>query len=265
MQQSPTSARSIMDSAVRSLNFFHITDQIYSAEPPKATVKSQASLRPRALGLTHTEAVLFNKCSMRAPYLVPREAQDPGSRIELLHALRKDLRAFYFHKQRHLFKPKNFAFEERTAPLPRPPQKKTRSHSPLPFIRKTTPSPLPTKGFSPPPPKGRRLEFNASIKTLVGKCRSVRTRDRLQELTEEGRQRLRAMRKGMDWTREVLDQVTGCEASVLLPYFETQREALASFHEDVRQFAEEHQRATYEAKATARFAQLLHSCKNLVI
>lgn len=254
-----------MDSVVRSLNFFHITDEIYSAGPPKATVKFQASLHSRALGLTHKEAVLFNKSSMRAPYLVPREAQDPDSRTELLHALRKDLRAFYFHKQRHLFKPKNFAFEEKTAPLSTPAQKKTKSHSPLPFIRKTTPSPLPTKGFTPPPLKGRRLEFNASIKTLVGKCRSVRTRDRLQERTEAGQLRLRALRKGMDWTREVLDQVTDCEASVLLPYFESQRDALASFHEDVYQFAEEHRRATYEAKAAARFAQLLRSCKNLVI
>ena len=256
-----------MDPVTRSLNFFHITDQIYSsAHLPKVAVKSQPSLRSHVLELSHKEAALFNKCSMRAPYLVPREAQDPDSRTELLFALRKDLRAFYFHKQRHLFKRKKFAFEERTSPhVPSSPQKKAKSHSPLPFIPKSSPSPLPMKHFTPTPLKGRRLEFNASIKTLVGKCRSVRTRDRLQERTEEGRQRLRALRKGMDWTREVLDQVVGCEASVLLPYVESQREALASFHEDVHQFAEEHRQAMHGARGTAGFAQLLHSCRNLVI
>ena len=261
-----------MDSA-RSLNFFHITDQIYSSTglQPKATVKSQPSLRSQArVELSYKEAALFNKCSMREPYLVPKEAQDPQSRLELLHALRKDLRAFYFHKKRHLFKPKRFGFEESlpVPALPRAPQKKIKSHSPHLAIRKTTPSPFPVKSLTPILPsqlKGRRLEFNASIMTLVGKCKSVRTRDRLREHTEEGRERLKAMRKGMDWTREVLDQVTGCESSVLIPYYESQREAQASFYEDVYRFAAEHHRARQEGRATDRFAQLLRSSKNLVI
>lgn len=259
-----------MDSA-RSLNFFHITDQIYSSAglPPKSAVKSQPSIRSNAkLELSHKEAALFNKSSMREPYLVPKEAQDPQSRLELLHALRKDLRAFYFHKKRHLFKPKRFGFGENqhVPALPRVSQK-IKSHSPLPTIRKTSPSPVPVKSLTPILPsrlKGRRLEFNASIKTLVGKCKSVRTTDRLRERTEEGREHLKAMRKGMDWTREVLDQVTGCESSVLIPYYESQREAQESFYEDVYRFAAEHHRASQD-RATDRFAQLLRSSKNLVI
>lgn len=70
----------------------------------------------------------------------------------------------------------------------------------------------------------------------------------------------------MEWTREVLDQVSGCEPSVLLPYYESQREAFESFREDVYRFAEEHSRAARDpSKEAARFAQMLRSNKNMVI
>ena len=254
-------------------NFFQVADEIYSKSHllPTRQGRSQPSLRSKTvLELSHRDAAPFNKFSMKEPHLVSKEAKDPESRLELLHALRKDLRSFYFYKQRHLFKRRNYAFQE-ISPLKTDATVSKRTvmtHTPIPRLHKFTPSPTPPKPISPFPsrkPKGKQIEFNASIRTLIGKCGGIDPRNDLKIKSERDRNRLKDLRKDVEWTRSVLDQVTGCEASILLPYVESQREAVASFTEDVYRMVEDRKRTHQDAKAAVRFAHLLRSCRNILI
>ena len=257
----------------RSLNFFQITDKIYSLESTRPLQRSLKSpTRPHRLDMETKDAAVFNKYSMREPYLIAKEATAPGNRQRLLKVLCMDRRAFYYHKQRRIFKRHNYEFKVTADGA----QKGVKSMSPLPKLKRSTPSPVRafTPNFVPELTQKvdvtrrskQRMDYNASLKTLIAKCRSVKGRNRLKDRTDKEQALMRSRSKHLEWTKEVLDQVIGCEPAVLMPYYESQRDAFESFREDVYRFAEEHNRAARDpSKEAARFAQMLRNNKNMVI
>ena len=255
-----------------SLNSLPTADsQSTTKDPPTPYTSRFPSVTPlrRRLGNPSEAVLAYNKFSMREPYLLDVKATDPSSSRELVKVLKTDKRAFYYYKQRRLFRKYRYEFGRKGSPcdldreLPVKKQSPQPSHSPCPS------SLTPQANRQLTPIFGSRKLSKGS---LITSFRKIISKCELEETVKAGKSHkltlseLKKVRREHVMTKEILDQVIDCEPDMLNPYYENQLNSMRGFHEDIQKFAEEHrQKARHTARETAKFAQLLRNNKNLLL
>lgn len=259
-------------------SYFQATEWIYDNVEKEETLPSRSprdrSRREYEGKREDREISLAAKVKKR--YLIAKDKSDPQYRRNLIEAIRRDPTSFYYYKQRRLSKPPEFQFKRK---LRLPSLRSASPMSPSPLSAKPRNVPF-TPDFKPgkkphhlvasslsPQRKVSILPQDPSslfLRTLAEKCEGVKQTKEALSGTEREREARRRIERRLDWTRETLDLVEGCEAEVLIPFYKHQKEAMEEFHRDIHHLSELY-RQSDSHQTSLHFHRLLRKNKNRLL
>jgi len=234
---------------------FRAADWIYSHEKRRSLPEDHVrEASPSPARTTH------KRMRLPAQYLVNRQEKDDRGRLR--QALWQNPLAFYYYKQRHLFKP----YSRSHRPNATAAEPKARPHTTAQHTRTRT-AQICRPQTSPVEAKARPLASGDQfLTTLLEKCEQVPATRPVTRRTLRERETLKEFHKRFDWTQRTLSQISDCEADLIIPFYLNQREAFEDLHRDAQKSNEEYRKAvTVPGIGVAKFERVLRRNKNQIL
>ena len=238
-------------------SYFKVAEWIYSHEE-ECSRESDRHTPPVAhpRPLTSMQTV-----RLPTPYLINREASEVRNGKRLIKAMCTNPMAFYYYKQRHLFKPYTHRLHRPSGDLRQPQQRPaTTMKLRRPRVAQTSESHRQRREA------GTELKGDAFITQLIAKCNEIPPSTYTTFRAQKERETLKQVHKRLDWTQKTLESVSDCEPDLLIPYYLEQRAAFDTLTNDAKIAAEELRRsAVIPSIGQARFERVLRRNKNLIL
>lgn len=233
-------------------NYFHVTDWIYSREAESVLREHHTPLKPFIQhGNEGKQSKKEDSSGVKQAYLVDREETEPGHRELLREKMCMDLHSFYYYKERHLFRPRDLQNRAKLPKLARSsvnnspkagittPRQALKSSQMGQTPRPTTPKHKQSLSL----PKAPDSHF---FKSLLVKCAEMPTSNTLFVQTKKEIRLQRRLLQRLNWTKQTLEQVRGCEADILIPYYKLQKEALEDSEQDTQRIVDEYRHSSMD-------------------
>ena len=236
-------------------SFFRVADWIYSHEKRRSMQDDHLNREapPSPPRVSH------KRHRLPAQYLVDRQEKDGRGRLR--QALWQNPLAFYYYKQRHLFKPYSRSLRPKVAVS----QIKTRPHTTA-FHARARTSTTCRPQTSPVGPKTKLQSPKDQFTTLLEKCDQEPSARPAIHRTLKLMETVKESRKRFDWTQRTLSQISDCEADLIIPFYLSQREAFEDLYKDAEKSTVEYKKAlVVPGIGVAKFERVLRRNKNQIL